>query len=206
MGLYQTLMQNPNFKNDDLSNALLFMFLGSLAYLTCILFIQFPEKPLYQWILLLDAPLQIGIFKLMDANLTWLQYFMIDFMVEAFGYLILLSTIPAFYPKLLPKAKEDKPFTHAGIVVATLFATSLLVIYYLFGNTTIRIIGSQHIANQIPIYTAFLSTIWMHLKYLSTSPPIDADARTVWVLAGYGFWIVMSFGIAYYLVWVGVSF
>ena len=206
MGLFQTLLHNPDFKHDNLSNGLLFMFLGSLAYLTCILFIQFPEKPLYQWILLLDAPLQISIFKLLGANLTWLQYFMIDFMVESFGYLILLGTIPAFYPKLLPNAMEDKPFTHAGIAVSALFATSLISIYFLFGNTVIEIIASQHIVNQIPIYTAFLTTVLMYLKYLSTSPPADADARTIWVLAGYGFWLVMSFGLAYYLVWVGVSF
>jgi hypothetical protein len=60
--------------------------------------------------------------------------------------------------------------------------------------------------NQIPIYTALISTIWMYLRYLRTSPPPDADARTVWVLVGYGLWIIMSFGLAAFLVNIGVSF
>jgi hypothetical protein len=206
MGLFQTFYQTPHFKSDSISNGLLFMLLGALAYLTCIMFIHFPQKLSAQLFLVLDAPIQVAVFKWMGADLTWMQYFLLDFAIEASGFLLLLATIPAFYPKLLPNAMENKPFTQGGIAVACLFAGSLLSIYFLFGSTVLNLLSQQSIRNQIPIYTALLTTVWMYSRYLSTSPPADADARTVWVLVGYGLWIVMSFGLAGYLVHIGVSF
>lgn len=206
MGVFQSRSLLPNAVRPDLGLGMLFMLLGSIAYLTCIMFVHFPKKPVAQWFMILDAPIQIGIFKYFGANLTWLQYFLIDFVVEAFGFLILLATIPAFYPKLLPNAMEDKPFTKGGIGVATLFGLALLAILFVFGSTFWHLLTQQTFMNQIPIYTALISTIWMYLRYLSTSPPADADARTVWVLVGTGLWIIMSFGLANYLVSIGLSF
>jgi hypothetical protein len=127
MGLYQT----HNYKTSDLSTFMLWMMLGSLAYLTCIMFIHFPESPLMQWFLVLDAPIQIAIFKFFGANLTWLQYFLLDFVIEAFGFLILLATIPAIYPKLLPNAMEDKPFTQ-GWNSGSQFICRFFGIYFAF--------------------------------------------------------------------------
>lgn len=193
LGLWGAEIHFQIHENDSMWEVItpMLIFFGGLVgivfYAVITEIITLPENPWAAWLMILDAPIQLLIFKLLGSKMHPLEFFTIDFLIEALGFVLALVVI-VFYPQLNKNRIDPSSLTLSKKFVLLVLAGLTAGLYaFPFGIVAWNVLAAETWANRLPVITALLTTVWMYLGYMGAGYSRD---NTVLILAQLGLWFL----------------